>query len=176
MEPFVHLASHRIVVYTDPLYQYAVLPSSIDTHLRAQHRMSVGKRRDITNHIMSIPNLIMNEQYLGLIEPNPQPRQPAIPQIPVHSDGLGCSYIPYPFICRSRRYIVDHYHKEHQWINPQKRGGSLRSRQAKIDLWRIGVHCQRLFIRGVPQEYFEVAPVPVQSTISPQSSMANKVK
>ncbi len=95
----------------------------------------------------------------------------------MYSDGLGCSYPPCPFICRSRRHIVDHYNKEHQWINPQKRGGSLRSRQAKVDPWRTGVHCQRLFTRGVRQEYFEVGPVSGGNPnlpVIPESSMAEK--
>ena len=76
--------------------------------------------------------------------------------------------------------MVSHYEQVHDWVNPYKRGGSLRSRQTRVYPWRIGVHCQRFFTRGVPQEYFEVAPEPVQTITSPQdtpqSSMADKVK
>ena len=177
MESFVHLRDYRAVICTHTSCRYAVLPSNIDTHLRAQHRMSVGLRREIIAHIMSIPSLIVNEEHLGLVNsPNPPPRQPAIPHLPVYSDGLGCSYIPCPYVCRSRDGVIKHCESVHGWVNPYKRGRVRGSRPAREYPWRTEVYCQRLFTRGVPQEYFEVAPVPVQTTDTPPSRMADKVK
>ena len=70
IEPFTHLASQRVVVYTDPSCRYAVLPSNINIYLRAQYRMSAGKRRDIIYYIISIPGLIVSEEHLESVNPN----------------------------------------------------------------------------------------------------------
>ena len=180
MDPFVYLPNYRVVVCSDPLCRYAVLPTYTHSHLRDRHQVSVGKRRDIVNQIMAIPDIIVNKEHLESIFRVPQPDEPPVPHLPVYLDGLGCPFPACQYVCRSKRGIEEHCSIRHNWVNPNKRGGSLRQRRAHIYPWRTGVHCQRFFTHGKRQEYFEVAPGPVQTTISPQdnppSSMADKVK
>ena len=170
MEPFDHLPDHRIVICTVLSCRYAVLPSNIDTHLRVQHQISVAKRRDIIHYIKAIPNIIMDQTQLQTEYQNPTPNESPIPQLPVYTDGLACNYRACPYVYRGRNNIIRHCESVHGWVNPYKRGGSLRNRQNRVYPWRVGVHCQRLFIRGVQQEYFEVAREPVPTTISPQTT------
>ena len=112
---------------------------------------------------------------------NPAPNELPIPQLPVYTDGLACSYRACPYVCRNRDGIIKHCESVHEWVNPYKRRRSGRSRQARDYPWQTGVHCQRLFIRGVPQEYFEVDLLPganldqdQSSLITPGSSIADK--
>ena len=78
MELFIYLTSQRVVICTDSSCRYAVLSSNINIYLRVQYRMLVGKRREIINYIISIPNLIINEEYLKLINLNLLLNHPAI--------------------------------------------------------------------------------------------------
>ena len=78
MEPFIYLISQRVVICTDSSCRYAVLPSNINTYLRIQYRISVEKRREIINYIISISDLIINEEYLKSINPNLPLNHPAI--------------------------------------------------------------------------------------------------
>ena len=71
MDLFVYLLNYRIIVCSDSSYRYAVLPSHIDRHLFKRHKVSAGKRRDIVNYIMSVPNLFVNEEHLELAFTNP---------------------------------------------------------------------------------------------------------
>ncbi len=79
MEPLIHLPTYRVIICSDSSCRYAVLPSNVNTHLRIRHRVSAGKRRDIISHILSIPNLIVDEEHLGVIYRNPQPDQAPVP-------------------------------------------------------------------------------------------------
>ncbi len=173
MEPFIHLPIYRVIICSDSSCRYAVLPSNVDTHLRVQHRMSAGKRRDIVHQIMSAPDLIVDKEHLDVVFRNPESNQPAVPQLPVHSDGFRCTFAPCPYTCRGKSGIIGHCETVHGWVNPYRRGGSVQSRKARTNPWRTGVHCQRFWTRGIPQEYFEVTPVPVQaqneSNPSPQA-------
>ena len=133
---------------------------------------------------MAIPNVIVNEEHLESTFRVPQPDEPPVPHLPVYSDGLGCPFPPCQYVCRSKRWIEQHCSIRHDWVNPNKRGGSLRQRRAHIYPWRTGVHCQRFFTHGKRQEYFEITPVPGQPQdeadssvpIDPPSNMADKMK
>ena len=184
MEPFIYLSNYRVIIYSDPSCRYAVLPSHVDRHLLKRHRVSAGKRRDIVNKIMTIPEVFVSEEHLEMRFQNPEPNQPAIPQLPVYSDGFACSYIPCRYVCRGKTGIIRHCESVHEWVNPYKCGRAARGRQPRDYPWRIDAHCQRLFTQGTAQEYFEVIPAPVQPQdgaetsvqASPESSMADKVK
>ena len=134
MEPIIHLPSHRVIIYTDSSCEYAVLTSYIDRHLLKRYKVTAGKRRDVVNQIMAIPEVFVNKEYLQVAFQNLPPNQPAIPHLPVYSDGLGCSYIPCQYICRGKTSMTDHLKAVHQWVNPHRRGGSLRSRKVRVYL------------------------------------------
>ena len=160
MEPFIHLPSHRVIICTDLSCQYAVLTSHIDRHLSKRYKIIPGKRRDIVNQIMAIPGVFVNKEYLQVAFQNPRPKEPAIPHLPVYSDGLACSYTPCQYICRGKTGIVRHCETIHGWVNPYQRGRTAYARPVRDYPWRTGVYCQRIFTQGIPQEYFEVTPVP----------------
>lgn len=180
MEPFVHLPQYQVMICSDKSCRYAVLPSHADQHLWKRHRVLGGKRRAIIDHIMAVPNLMMNEEHLNSDFQNPEPAQPAISHLPVYADGLGCSYIPCRYVCRGKTGITRHYKTVHGWTNPYRRGGAVSSRKARESPWRAGVHCQRFFTQGVSQEYFEITSVLEQtnpdSQAVPESTMAGKVQ
>ena len=95
MDPFVYLPNYRVVVYSDPLYRYAVLPTYTHSHLRDRYQVLVGKRRDIVNQIMAIPDIIVNKEHLESVFRVPQLDKPPVPYLLVYLDGLGCPFPAY---------------------------------------------------------------------------------
>ena len=92
MDPFVYLPNYRVVVCSDPLYRYAVLPTYTYSHLRDYYQVSAGKRRDIVNQIIAIPDIIVNEEHLESVFRVPRLDEPPVPYLPVYLDGLGCPF------------------------------------------------------------------------------------
>ena len=92
MDPFIYLPNYQVVVYSNPSCRYAVLPTHTHSYLRDRHQVSVGKRRDIVNQIMAIPDLIVNEEHLESVFRIPQPDEPPVPHLPIYLDGLGCPF------------------------------------------------------------------------------------
>ena len=157
MEPLIHIAQHRIIICSR--CGYAIVPTQIPAYLTGpKHQITVYKRRVMMAQVNAISGLITNQHELKSELQIPEPQHPLIPELSIYANGLGCRYQRCRFICRDKAVIQRHYRENHGWVNPYRRGSSLRQRQDHIYPWREQVYCQRFFTQGAQQEYFEVRP------------------
>ena len=160
MHPFVHLPAFKVVVCIE--CQYAVLPGSVDTHLREKktHNMPKGDRARVVQEVQNIQGLILERHKLNKLVV-PPPSHPAIPVLQEpKKDGIkyqfpGGQGSPCKYISRHLQQIQEHCEKEHNWVNPQKRGGPEVGSKVPVP-WKTGVHCQHFFVRGPGAQFFEV--------------------
>lgn len=141
----------------------AVLPNSQwDTHFK-KHDIGPRMRHRMKEQVLGNPDIIQSERELETRFQYPD-REDALAQLPTYTDGLACNERKENgqrcgYMCRALTGMKEHYRKEHDWSNDQKRGGSLLQRRSIRRPWREGVHCQRLFRTGPRSGYFEVRPV-----------------
>ncbi|KAJ9634359.1 hypothetical protein H2199_009017 [Coniosporium tulheliwenetii] len=94
----------------------------------------------------------------------PGPGSAPLPSLTTYHDGFRCTVdgqggVQCAYICRTLSGIKEHCRKKHSWINDWKRGGNVKARteQRRPDPpWRVGVSCQRFFVNGPHQQYFQV--------------------
>lgn len=140
--------------------QYAVVPLQIEQHLRQHHRqLSLEQRRELADKADKILDIARIETDVIY----PPTGQAPIDCLPLFFDGLKClgkdaQGCDCTYVCRTKYSMQEHCKREHGWINPQKRGGDVRSKQATSagKLWRCDCACQRFFKVGKWQRYFEV--------------------
>ena len=92
MHPFVHLPAFKVVACVE--CQYAVLPGSIDTHLREKktHNMPKGDRVRIVQEVQNIQGLILERYELNrLVVPPPSNLAIPVLQEP-KKDGIKCQF------------------------------------------------------------------------------------
>ena len=148
--------------------QIGVLPNSQwDSHFR-RHKVAHRMRQMMKRRVLEDPDIIHNESELSDRFQYPV-REPAIEQLPVYPDGSACSERGEDgqicnYVCRTSKGMREHYQQEHDWVNDQKRGGSMAQRQSIERPWRTNVHCQRLFHSGPKNGYWEVQ-APAASSI-----------
>lgn len=159
MDPFVHFPVQRVVVCSE--CKHAVLPGSINTHLRDdnKHRMPQEDRTRIIAQIQAIEGLITERAELNRLA-LPLASNPPIPELqPPRTDGMQCqlqdeAQRPCRFIICNEDEIRKHCRTKHGWVNQQK-GRPKAGKEVQVP-WRSGVHCQHFFVRGPGAQYFEV--------------------
>jgi superfamily II DNA helicase RecQ len=167
MGRFVHLRDYRLMVCRDEGCRYAVLPNQLDTHLAGvKHRLLPAERQAVRREVASWEDLFQNENDLeGLRVPRDVP--PAFPCLTTYTDGKRCCHVDVAggrcvYICRDRSTMQKHCRTQHGWVNEWRKGSKTANRRrAGLSMsrpWTDGVSCQRFFIHGPRQEYFEVQP------------------
>ncbi|SPJ74764.1 uncharacterized protein FTOL_04495 [Fusarium torulosum] len=138
--PFVHLVELNLVICVD--CKTAVLARQVKTHLidplHRQH-FTLRERRDISNQILVIPNIIKDADDLQ----NWKFPFPDIEPIP---------YLEPP--------LQEHLGVKHHWsldLKGGRRSAAVAEEERSNSPWRTGVYYQRLFLRGLGSELFEVA-------------------
>lgn len=141
--------------------QYAVVPSHLKTHLKTYHpRLTLEQRRSYVATIETCTALadVHNDVVY------PRSTDPPVSILPVYFDGLRCDWvddrnISCSYVCRDLRLMRKHCKQKHGWVNQQKRGGDVRSKQlhAANKIWTQDCACQRFFKVNSWQKYFEVA-------------------
>lgn len=146
-----------------------VPPQHLGTHLGHQHSFSSDTCRKIYAALQSnfldrnIPLLWSEEELSNLRFPTGG--VPQIPYLPVYYNGLLCQ-IAGPdqkqcgYICRDLSGMQGHCRKNHQWVNPRRRGRAPESQRLIPPSvpWLTGVSCQQLGKTRSAQRYFEVIP------------------
>ena len=170
----MHISQTFVLLYVEHA-QHAVLPTQIHSHLAGpRHDISPQQRCIMKDNVIAhTHNLITSKQELQDQLTIPNPNQPPFPEIPIYVNGLACTKDGCQFLCRQSKHMASHYQSVHHWLNPYRRGGSLRSRQNHQYPWREKVRCQRFFTQGSRQEYFEVRPVNPVNTLNPASGLAS---
>jgi hypothetical protein len=154
---FEHLIDFQVIVCKQ--CKYAVLLNRLDTHLgSSKHRIGPIQRRQIQQEIATWPGLLQDEADLVRL-PVPVGTPPPFAALEIHLDGRKCMTCHYIACtdCGIKRDCRD----KHQWINPwatgHKAGDRRRAGESVDRPWIDGIHCQRFFVSGKRQEYFEVA-------------------
>lgn len=158
---------HRILICLS--CQYAVIPSQIRTHLQTYHkRIGHQLRNDIVSKVEATTELARTHAEVVY----PAPTDPPIASLPIYFDGLRChgrgsQGVVCSYVCRTPRGIREHCHQKHGWVNQQKRGGDVRSKQihAGNKIWTENHACQRFFKAASWQKYFGVASRDVQGDV-----------
>jgi hypothetical protein len=156
--PFVHLVELNLVICLD--CKTAVLARQVKTHLvdplHRQH-FTLKERRDISNQILEIPNIIKDADDLQNWK-FPSPDAEPIPYLepPLHG-GLGCNSCPH--IGRDLRRIREHYRRDHSDVLEAYNSVDLSKLGQQSHLWRNNVTYQRMFKSGQRSSWFEVARI-----------------
>ncbi|RKK78283.1 hypothetical protein BFJ68_g17903, partial [Fusarium oxysporum] len=156
--PFVHLVELNLVICLD--CKTAVLARQVKTHLvdplHRQH-FTLKERRDISNQILEIPNIIKDADDLQNWK-FPSPDAEPIPYLepPLHG-GLGCNSCPH--IGRDLRRIREHYRRDHSDVLEANNSVDLSKLGQQSHLWRNNVTYQRMFKSGQRSSWFEVARI-----------------
>ncbi|EWZ78920.1 hypothetical protein FOWG_16864 [Fusarium oxysporum f. sp. lycopersici MN25] len=156
--PFVHLVELNLVICLD--CKTAVLARQVKTHLvdplHRQH-FTLKERRDISNQILEIPNIIKDADDLQNWK-FPSPDAEPIPYLepPLHG-GLGCNSCPH--IGRDLRRIREHYRRDHSDVLEENNSVDLSKLGQQSHLWRNNVTYQRMFKSGQRSSWFEVARI-----------------
>jgi hypothetical protein len=177
----VHLRDYRLMVCRDEGCRCAVLPSQLDTHLAGvKHRLLPAERQAVRREVASWGDLFQNESDLeGLRVPRDVP--PAFPCLTTYTDGKRCRHVDTAggscrYICRDRSAMQKHCRTQHGWVNEWRKGPKTADRQraglSTSRPWTDGVSCQRFFIHGPRQEYFEVqaADQPAENNETPETA------
>ena len=157
--PFEIDVYHRVIICLT--CQYAVIPSQTKTHLRVYHkRLTLQQRRNIVSKVENIAELAKDHKDVIY----PQPYTPLVFGLPVYFDGLKCTETNSQgdvcsYMCRTLHLMQEHCKQKHNWVNRQKRGGDVRTKQLHTSnkIWTENHACQRFFKVGKWQRYFEVA-------------------
>ncbi|KAM0713375.1 hypothetical protein Q7P37_010337 [Cladosporium fusiforme] len=150
---------HRILICTK--CQYAIVPSHLATHLKEYHsRLTLEQRRAYVAKVDSCSALAHYHKDVVY----PTPNDPPVSILPLYFDGLRCDWVDdrnlaCAYVCRNLRLMRRHYKEKHGWVNQQKRGGDVRTKQlhTKNKMWTQDRACQRFFKVNSWQKYFEVA-------------------
>jgi hypothetical protein len=120
---------HRILICRR--CQYAIVPSHIATHLKVQHpQLTLQQRR---GYISKVENhSALAKIYEEVVYPLPD--DPPIESLPIYFDGLKCDWVSdggiiCSYVCRDLRLMRKHCNQKHGWVNQQKRGGDVRTKQ-----------------------------------------------
>ncbi|KAM0714670.1 hypothetical protein Q7P37_003050 [Cladosporium fusiforme] len=159
-------ACHRVLICTK--CQYAIIPSQLETHLKASHpRFSPEQRRGFVSRIKDSTDIAKAHEDVVY----PRPTDPPVHSLPVYFDGLRCRWvsngdIECSYVCRTLRLMREHCKQSHGWVNQQKRGGDTRAKQlhSANKIWVQDRACQRFFKVRSWQKYFEVAANPSQTS------------
>ncbi|KAM0721351.1 hypothetical protein Q7P37_002275 [Cladosporium fusiforme] len=150
---------HRILICTK--CQYAIVPSHLATHLKEYHsRLTLEQRRAYVAKVDSCSALAHYHKDVVY----PTPNDPPVSILPLYFDGLRCDWVDdrnlaCAYVCRNLRLMRRHCKEKHGWVNQQKRGGDVRTKQlhTKNKMWTQDRACQRFFKVNSWQKYFEVA-------------------
>jgi hypothetical protein len=165
---FYHLfgidSRHKILICKG--CQYAIISSHFKTHLQVYHpRLTLQQRRDFVQELEGASNIAKTHEDVIY----PSPTDPPAESLPVYLDGLKCTWTSHTgvicvYLCRTLRLMREHCKQSHGWINQQKRGGDIRTKQAHSanKMWVSNRACQRFFKVSSWQKYFEIASVPPQ--------------
>jgi hypothetical protein len=106
MDHLIHLPAFLIVVCRE--FQYAVLPSHIDTHFATQlHKLSQKERQKVEDEVSQINGLIGNEETLRRSDFTfPPPTSTPIAALGKPEKGLQCKECQH--ICRTTRGMQAH--------------------------------------------------------------------
>jgi RecQ family ATP-dependent DNA helicase len=137
-----YMSEFQILVCT--LCQYALDPAHITTHLRGkEHRLSTDECLQLMAEFEGQPLIQPKPDQLILPDSSCKPLE----DLPIFRDGLACQECS-SYICRSQKWMEDHYRKTHGWKKSKKYGAN---NQPWRETW-----CKRFF-KSKGLRYFAVA-------------------
>ena len=127
--------------------QFAVNPASIKGHIQSKHK-TVNKNQcvQIVVFIGDLSQVAWHPEDVNY----PSASSPAIPSIPIYTNGLRCAFEiegrRCNYTCRERSGIQKHC-KTHEYRNPRKRGRPNKDTD-RSQLWVENQTCQWFFRTG----------------------------
>jgi Orsellinic acid/F9775 biosynthesis cluster protein D len=145
---------------------WVILGSCLQSHLGTVHRYDTRFCQEISALIKErYPNILWSKGDMAALQ-LPDPSCAPLPFLPIYYDGIRCPY-PDPEngnqcmkVYRSIYSIQSHCRKDHDWINPRRRGRAPKGISiqpgAGLPPLTSQVACQRLFNWNSKSWYFEV--------------------
>ena len=137
------------------LCKYSVLSKGLDYHFqKPPHKLPKEERSRILKELDNHSTLVQNREGVREVEiPSSFPY--FFPDLALYSDGLGCQECSY--YTRNIISIQSHFSDIHSWINPRKKGRTLKD--SKLDLpWKSSIYLQQFFHIDPGRQYFRVDP------------------
>ncbi|KAF2221658.1 hypothetical protein BDZ85DRAFT_301932 [Elsinoe ampelina] len=145
---------YRLIICTS--CRSSILAVSAQRHFNRYHTSIPSTiRKEIVAAIIAVPNTVKDIEQLQHIQAGPIV---AIPQLPLHRDGLRCVLERCQYICRTEQGMDKHW-REHVTLG--------ESTTVPRTRWTDGVTCQQLFKRGTKQQvrFLEVIALEVEVEI-----------
>lgn len=144
---FDHWSQYRVIYCRR--CRFCPVPDQVFGHLKQYHgHLSRAVRKEIASIVDSLPDLareLKNVRY-------PAPTDQYIPQLDVFDNGSQCLGVkedgqPCGQVLRTTWSMQKHCADKHGWMNEQKRGGDVRTKQthAPNRMWVEGQRCQTFF-------------------------------
>ncbi len=142
------------------LCQYAVVPNTVASHLRALHQKDEGltfaQVRALADHCLAYP-----ARPPAWIQEMPMPLQapPVHPFLRLQTNGFCCKLCPAtnPYICCTEHGIVKHLKDKHQWTRGSGRPSTAAPARSSLGtVATFPVTCQTFFQQHIFLRYFPV--------------------
>lgn len=154
---FIHHRECQIVICKR--CQFAVNPASVKGHIQRKHK-TVTKEQcvRVVAFIGSLSQVAWDPEQVNY----PDTSSPAIPGIPIYTNGLRCTFDTQGrecnYTCRERSGMRKHC-KTHDYENPRGRGRPTEDTD-RSQLWIENQTCQELFKTGIWRKIFPIQVVP----------------
>jgi hypothetical protein len=154
---FIHHRECQIVICKR--CQFAVNPASVKGHIQRKHK-TVTKEQcvRVVAFIGSLSQVAWDPEQVNY----PDASSPAIPGIPIYTNGLRCTFDTQGrecnYTCRERSGMRKHC-KKHDYENPRGRGRPTEDTD-RSQLWVENQTCQELFKTGIWRKIFPIQVVP----------------
>jgi superfamily II DNA helicase RecQ len=154
---FIHQRECEIIICKR--CQFAVSPASIRGHIQSKHKtVTKSQCAHIVAFIGGLSQVAQKPEHVKY----PDANSPAIPGIPVYTNGLRCVFENQSqecnYTCRDRSTMQRHC-KTHNYKNPRGRGRPTEDTD-RSKLWVENQPCQELFKTGTWRKIFPVQIVP----------------
>ncbi|KAL8991690.1 MAG: hypothetical protein Q9169_007742, partial [Polycauliona sp. 2 TL-2023] len=162
-----HLAEYQLIICKK--CRYAVWPEQVQKHYQGpNHKWKKRAAIELATSVQSWPGVI---QYpIELTVPNRVIN--VIPILPIYDDGVLCQInaIQCQYVCRSKKWMIDHCKQKHDWSKQIRKGNVSRgnTERQKPDPW-VTIRCQRFFPSRHGSQYFAVGEPIAERLISRQA-------
>lgn len=168
---FIHLPQYRIIICDACPEPFAVVPGHVETHIGKHHlHIPIHARKGIGQYVKTLAHLAHRPE--DVIRPSITSGR--IQALPVFDKGMVCLMSkadgqPCYYTCNDGdSHMKRHCREGHGWVNPQSRGGNVKSkkRYRPENPWLVNQHCQRFFREGAWPRFF-----PIEVDLAAQSGV-----
>ena len=141
----------------------------IRVHLRSKpHHLTIEVIKDAQEWASKHKIFESQQEVHDNLPPRPDNAPPITALGPPGTGGIRCEFVPEhstcqpdcPYVGKDLRRIREHLGVKHHWsldLKGGRRSAAVAEEERSNSPWRTGVYYQRLFLRGLGSELFEVA-------------------